>query len=172
MPGSAALHKEEDIKLEPDLLCYNYCDYNEPQSDPSHSYGDGSEDVKIKERDAKSKIVSNRPEKANSTGPSYQNESSDSVSRKLLDQFKNAFNTKYIDLFHATFVTTISLNTTIHSINQINLSSFMRNPSLFPIATKWELEQSCTVHGNAIQICENKMEEQKKSHFDENLSLW
>ena len=65
-------------------------------------------------------------------GPSYQNESSDSVSRKLLDQFKDAFNTKYIDLFHATFVTTISLNTTIHSINQINLSSFMHYPNLFP----------------------------------------
>ena len=28
------------------------------------------------------------------TGPSYQNESSDSVSRKLLDEFENAFNTK------------------------------------------------------------------------------
>ena len=84
------------------------------------------------------------------TEPSYQNESSDSGSRKPLDQFKNAFDTKYIDLFHATFVTTISLNTTIHSINQIKLSSFMHNPSLFPFATKWELEQSCTVHGNAF----------------------
>ena len=67
MPGSAALHKEEEIKLEPDLICYNYCDYNGPQSDPSDSYGDGFEDVKIKESDAESKIVSNRPEKANST---------------------------------------------------------------------------------------------------------
>ena len=67
MPGSAALHKEEDIKLEPDLVCYNYCDYNGPQSDPSDSYGDGFEDVKIKDSDAESKIVSNRPEKANST---------------------------------------------------------------------------------------------------------
>ena len=84
------------------------------------------------------------------TGPSYQNESSDSVSRKLLDQFKNAFNTKYIELFHATFVTTISLNTTIHSINLINLSSFMHNPSFFPFATKWELQQSSTVHSNAF----------------------
>ena len=49
------------------------------------------------------------------TEPSYQNESSVSVSRKRLNGFENAFNTKYIDLFHATFVTTISLNSTIHS---------------------------------------------------------
>ena len=62
----------------------------------------------------------------NATEPSYRNESSDSVSRKPLHQFKNAFDTKYIDLFNATFVTTVSLNTTIHSINQINLSSFIR----------------------------------------------
>ena len=67
MPGRAALHEEEEIKLEPDLICYNYCDYNGPQSDPSRSYGVGSEDVKAKESDAESKIVSNRPEKANST---------------------------------------------------------------------------------------------------------
>ena len=32
--------------------------------------------------------------KGKCTGPSYQNESSDSVSRKLLDEFENAFNTK------------------------------------------------------------------------------
>ena len=70
------------------------------------------------------------------TEPSYQNESSDSVSCKPLDQFKNAFDTKYINLFHATFVTTISLNTTIHTINQINLSRFVHNPSFFPFATK------------------------------------
>ena len=30
----------------------------------------------------------------NSTGKSYQNESSDSVSHKLLDELENAFNTK------------------------------------------------------------------------------
>ena len=45
------------------------------------------------------------------TVASYQNESSDSVSRKPVDGFKNAFNTK-IDLFDATFVTTILMNTT------------------------------------------------------------
>ena len=28
------------------------------------------------------------------TGPSHQNESSDSVARKLLDEFQNTFNTK------------------------------------------------------------------------------
>ena len=62
------------------------------------------------------------------TEPSYQNENSDSVSRKPLDQVKIASNTKYIDLFHATFVSTISLKTTIHSINQVNLSSFTHFP--------------------------------------------
>ena len=35
-----------------------------------------------------------KPKVIGTTGPSYQNESSDSVSRKLLDEFENAFNTK------------------------------------------------------------------------------
>ena len=47
------------------------------------------------------------------TEPSYQNESSDSVSRKPLDGFKNAFNTKYISLFDGRFITTILLSSKI-----------------------------------------------------------
>ena len=85
------------------------------------------------------------------TEPSYQNDDSDFVPRKPQDQFKNASNTKYIDLFHATFVSTISLKTTIHSINQVNLSSFTHFPYLLPVATKWELQQS--MHCPLRQCC-------------------
>ena len=63
-PGSALL-KKEDVKLEPDVNWY-YGAYNEPQSDPNHFYGDGSEDVKMKEWDKESQIVLDQPETANS----------------------------------------------------------------------------------------------------------
>ena len=38
------------------------------------------------------------------TGPSYQNESSDSASRKPLDEFQNALNTKQILRFDGVIV--------------------------------------------------------------------
>ena len=49
--------------------------------------------------------------KVYNTEPSYQNKSSDSVSRKQLDGFKNAFNIKWIFIFDSCrFVSTILLN--------------------------------------------------------------
>ena len=61
--------------------------------------------------------------------PSYQNESSDSVTRKPLDGFKNAFNTKQIFIFGDTFVSSISLNSTIYSTILFNLSICMPSSS-------------------------------------------
>ena len=55
------------------------------------------------------------------TGPSHQNESSDSVTRKPLDEFQNSYNTKYISIFDEVFVTTILLNSTIYSTLLIDL---------------------------------------------------
>ena len=56
------------------------------------------------------------------TEPPYSNERYVSVSRKPLDGFQNAFNTKYIFRFEKGFVTTILLNSTIYSTLLINLS--------------------------------------------------
>merc|ERR1712001_35881 len=70
------------------------------------------------------------------TGPSYQNESSDSVSRKPLDAFQNAFNTKQVFIFDGGFVTTILSNSTIYSTFLIDLSILMQCPFLIPCCNK------------------------------------
>merc|ERR1711874_402539 len=58
------------------------------------------------------------------TGPSYSNESYDSVSRKPLDGFQNALHNKHIFIFGEVLTTNISLNITIYSTILINLSFF------------------------------------------------
>jgi len=78
-----------------------------------------------------------------STEPSYRNESSDSVSRKPLDEFQNAFNTKQIFIFDGGFVTTILSNSTIYSTLLIDLSILVHCPFLFifPIEMRVAAEQ-------------------------------
>ena len=81
------------------------------------------------------------------TGPSYQNESSDSVSRKLLDEFENAFNTKQILVFDEVFVTAILLNSTIYSTLLVDLSILMQCPFLFLLLQQSEsCSKACTAH--------------------------
>ena len=81
------------------------------------------------------------------TEPSYQNESSDSVSRKLLDEFENAFNTKQILVFDEVFVTAILLNSTIYSTLLVDLSILMQCPFLFLLLQQSEsCSKACTAH--------------------------
>ena len=60
-------------------------------------------------------ILSNDLKIIQTTEPSYQNENSDSISRKPLDQIRNTFDIKQIFLFYKVFVIIISLNSIICS---------------------------------------------------------